>query len=69
MIDLSADRFGSAGDQAFVRVKAFDGHAGQLTMSFVSGQTLLQVDVDGDASADMTIATSGNHLPYSAFVL
>lgn len=43
MINLSADRFGRAARDG---VHALDGRAGQLTMSFVSGQTLLQVDVD-----------------------
>jgi Ca2+-binding RTX toxin-like protein len=71
VIDLSAIDADSntAGDQAFVRVAAFDGHAGQLTLTFSAGTTLLQVDVDGDAVADMTIQITGQAAGHTDFVL
>jgi Ca2+-binding RTX toxin-like protein len=71
VIDLSAidADVNTAGDQAFVRVKAFDGHAGQMTLSFSSGHTSVRVDVNGDAVADMTIVIEDNHLTYRDFVL
>lgn len=71
VIDLSAidADVNTGGDQAFTRVAAFDGHAGQMTLTFSSGVTLLQVDVDGDATADMTIQMTGNVSGHSEFVL
>jgi Ca2+-binding RTX toxin-like protein len=71
VIDLSAidANVNAGGNQTFVRVAAFDGHAGQLTLSFSGGVTLLQVDVDGDASADMTIQLTGHVTGHTEFVL
>ena len=59
----------TAGDQAFTRVAAFDGHAGQMTLTISGANTLLQVDVDGDAHADMTIILTGHVAGHSGFVL
>jgi Ca2+-binding RTX toxin-like protein len=71
VIDLSAidADVNTAGDQAFTRVAAFDGHAGQMTLTFSGGVTLLQVDVDGDAQADMTIQLTGHVTGHTEFVL
>lgn len=71
VIDLSAidADVNTGGDQAFVRVTAFDGHAGQMILTFSSGVTLLQVDVDGDGSADMTVQLTGHVTGHTAFVL
>ncbi|HYE44803.1 MAG TPA: calcium-binding protein [Caulobacter sp.] len=70
LIDLSAidANSGAAGDQAFVKVAAFTGVAGQLTLSLSGASTLLRVDVDGDSVADMAIAMAGNHLAHVNFV-
>ena len=62
---------GVAGDQAFVRVAEFGGHAGELLVTYdsVAGRTLVQGDVDGDGAADLDIAVTGNHVPDLAFLL
>lgn len=53
---------GLAGDQAFVFVSAFDGHAGQAVRAYDGGANLttLSFDVNGDAVADMVIELNGN---------
>jgi Ca2+-binding RTX toxin-like protein len=72
VIDLSAidADVNTPGDQAFVRVAAFDGHAGQMTLT-ISGSfsSQLQVDIDGDGVADMTIGLAGHVTGHTAFVL
>jgi Ca2+-binding RTX toxin-like protein len=72
-VDLSgvdADA-GVAGDQAFTLVDAFDGHAGQLTVSYdaQSGQSLIQADTDGDGAADLVIRANGDQTDFTGFVL
>jgi Ca2+-binding RTX toxin-like protein len=73
LIDLSAidARTDRAGDQAFRMVDAFDGHAGEAKLHYAAGQdiTVLSVDVDGDAHADMRIQIAGDHEGFSHFVL
>ena len=64
VLDLSAidaDTI-TAGDQAFVRVGAFSGVAGQYSLTFdaITGQSLLQADVNGDSRADLIIAFTGD---------
>lgn len=58
-IDLSAIDANSvlAGDQAFSIVGSFSHVAGQMTISSLSGgtQSLLQMDINGDGTADMWI--------------
>lgn len=71
-IDLSgidAD-LNAPGDQAFTLVGAFSGAAGQAVLTYdpVKQVTLLQLDVDGRGSADMTIAMKGNHASFTRFV-
>ena len=53
---------GVAGDQAFVFVSAFDGHAAQAVRAYdgVANLTTLSFDVNGDAVADMVIELNGN---------
>lgn len=70
VIDLSAidANTGVAGDQAFVKVAAFTGVSGQLTLSLSGASTLLQVDVNGDKKADLGIELVGNHLAHVNFV-
>ena len=71
VIDLSAidADVDTAGDQAFHRVKAFGGHAGEMVLSYAGGVTTVQLDVDGDGQADMAIQLAQNHLTYHGFVL
>ena len=71
VIDLSAidADVHTAGDQAFHRVKAFSGHAGEMVLSYAGGVTTVQLDVDGDGQADMAIQLAQNHLTYHGFVL
>ena len=70
VIDLSAIDANTlvGGDQAFVKVAAFTGVAGQMTLSLSGASTLLRVDVNGDSAADMTITLTGNHVSHVNFV-
>ncbi len=49
-----------AGDQAFTFVSNFTGVAGQATLKFISGKSVLQLDVDGDSKADLIVEINGN---------
>jgi Ca2+-binding RTX toxin-like protein len=70
-IDLSAidADTGTAGDQAFTLVSAFDGHAGEMTLSYSgpAGRTTLNLDVNGDGVADMSIFLTGNQMAFTNF--
>lgn len=59
LIDLSAidANLGVAGNDAFLFVHRFTGEAGQATLTYnaASDFTLLQLDVDGDAKADLEV--------------
>lgn len=72
-IDLSQIDANSkvSGDQAFKLVSAFDHHAGELMVSYDAGagQTLVEMDVDGDASADSMIVLDGDHAGFTGFAL
>jgi Ca2+-binding RTX toxin-like protein len=71
-LDLSAVDADSntAGDQAFHVVGAFTRHAGEMTLVFSGGVTVLQLDVDGDGSADYRMKITGDvHLDSGGWVL
>lgn len=59
------------GNQAFVLVAAFDGHAGELALRYDAGAhtTVLEGDVDGDQSADLVVKLQGDHRDFTSFVL
>jgi Ca2+-binding RTX toxin-like protein len=60
-IDLSLiDAIAGGADDAFSIVSAFTGTAGQMTLSFSGGVTLLALDVDGDAKADYRMSINGD---------
>jgi Ca2+-binding RTX toxin-like protein len=63
-IDLSAIDANSnlGGDQAFTKVAAFTGQAGQLVTSYNAGTntTSISVDINGDSVADMVIQLTGH---------
>ena len=62
----------NGGDQgfAFVGTAAFSGTAGELRFGFAGGNTVIEADVNGDGSADMTIRLIGQiDLTASDFVL
>jgi hypothetical protein len=73
VIDLSAidADAATAGDQAFHLVGALGGHAGEAALVYDSGRklTLLQLDVDGDGSADAQVAITGDQTDFTHFVL
>lgn len=60
-----------SGDQAFVLVSVFTGHAGELTLVYDAGsdRTNLSGDVDGDGQADLQIQISGDHHDFSRLAL
>ncbi|MBI1407812.1 MAG: hypothetical protein GC145_16990 [Caulobacter sp.] len=62
ILDLSAidADSGTGGDQAFTLVSAFTHVAGQMTLSFSGGETLLRLDVDGDGNADYQLKINGD---------
>jgi hypothetical protein len=72
-IDLSAidADIHTSGDQAFIFVGAFDGHAGEATLAYDSANdlTLLQADTNGDGVADMVVDIAGDHSSFSSIVL
>ena len=57
------------GDQAFTRVRDFDGHAGQLAVDYSLGVTTVSGDLDGDGAADFRIELDGNHKADLDFIL
>jgi len=60
-IDLSAiDAIAGGGDDAFAIVSNFTRAAGQMTLIFSGGVTLLALDVDGDAKADYRMSINGD---------
>jgi Ca2+-binding RTX toxin-like protein len=73
LIDLSridAD-VTAGGNQAFHLVGALDGHAGQAALVYDAGadRTRLELDVDGDGSADAVVLFAGAHADFTNFVL
>jgi len=61
----------TAGNQAFVLVGAFGGHARELVVSYDAGTGLTTIagDTDGDGTADLVITASGDHHDFTNFVL
>jgi Ca2+-binding RTX toxin-like protein len=71
-LDLSAIDADSntAGDQAFHLVGAFSHQAGEMTLSFAAGITVLSLDVNGDGRADYRMKISGDvHLDSGGWLL
>jgi len=62
ILDLSAIDANSllAGEQAFSLVSVFSKQAGQMTMSFSGGVTLIRLDVNGDTKADYQLKINGD---------
>jgi len=61
IIDLSAvDAIVGGADDAFTLVAAFDGQAGRGVLKFASGATTLELDIDGDRSADYRLKINGD---------
>jgi Ca2+-binding RTX toxin-like protein len=52
-----------AGDQAFTVVSAFGHHAGEMTVVTTKSDTTIQLDVNGDGLADLTIQIHGKVTP------
>jgi Ca2+-binding RTX toxin-like protein len=71
LIDLSAIDANASrhGDQAFVVLEFFTGHAGEAILSRVGADTLLELDVDGDARANAALVLLGDHTGHAGFVL
>lgn len=70
-IDLSGIDADSttAGDQAFHQVAHFGGHAGELIVFKSGSDTVIQMDTNGDGSADEGIVLNGDHTGFDNFVL
>jgi Ca2+-binding RTX toxin-like protein len=70
-IDLSGIDADSttAGNQAFTQVAHFNGHAGQLIVFKNGSDTWVQMDTNGDGSADEGIVLNGDHTGFENFVL
>ena len=49
-----------AGDQAFTLVSAFTRHAGEMTLLYTAGVTLLRLDVTGDGKPDFQMKINGD---------
>ncbi|MDQ0463368.1 Ca2+-binding RTX toxin-like protein [Caulobacter ginsengisoli] len=60
----------TAGDQAFHLVGNFSHQAGEMTLSFAAGITVLSLDVNGDGRADYRMKISGDvHLDSGGWLL
>lgn len=70
LYEIDADTI-EDGDQAFTIVDHFDGHAGELMLSYdhLRKLTNVEADVDGDGQADMLIVLTGKHADFSNFAL
>ena len=73
VIDLSAidAKQGVDGNQAFHLVNHFGGNAGQAMLQYKAEKdiTLLLLDTDGDAEADISIQLNGDQRGFADFVL
>ncbi len=73
LIDLAAIDADTTqgGDQAFHQVGHFSGHAGELVLTYRSGDdlTLLRADVDGDGKADLVVQLDGDQSAFAGLVL
>lgn len=49
-----------AGDQAFTLVSTFTRHAGEMTLLYTAGVTLLRLDVTGDGKPDFQMKINGD---------
>jgi Ca2+-binding RTX toxin-like protein len=60
-IDLSAiDAIAGGADDVFTLVGAFNGQAGQMTLTFAGGVTTLRLDTDGDGQPDYLMKINGD---------
>lgn len=59
----------TAGDQAFHMVDHFGHHAGELIVFKSGSDTVVQMDTNGDGSADEGIVLNGDHAGFTNFVL
>ena len=73
IIDLSAidANHSLAGDQDFVLVGHFTGHAGELKLTYRPGidATLLEGDIDGNGAAEFQVMIAGDHNDFAGLVL
>jgi len=61
LANIDADITGGTSNDAFTFIgkSAFSGTAGELRFKFSDGDTIVQLDVDGDARVDMSIRLTG----------
>ncbi len=73
VVDLSAIDADSTtgGNQAFELVTGFHNEAGEARLNYKAGknETLLELDMNGDGVADMTITLDGDQRSFTGFVL
>ncbi|NBB16341.1 calcium-binding protein, partial [Caulobacter sp. SLTY] len=60
VLDIDANSVGGTANDAFSIVGAFNGNAGQMTLTFAGGITTVLLDVDGDATADYRLRINGD---------
>ena len=72
-VDVSAIDANSTtgGNQAFVLVSGFHHEAGEARLNYKAGkdETLLELDIDGDGTADMTVTLDGDQRGFTGLVL
>jgi len=59
LANIDAVSGGANDDFSFIGKSAFSGAAGELRYRFSGGDTIVQIDVDGDANVDMSIRLTG----------
>lgn len=74
VIDLSfidADQTNTVNTDGFALVLEFTGHAGEVQLTYDAGTKLtsMELDVNGDAEADMVVTIKGDHTDFTNFVL
>lgn len=70
LVGVDADKT-QGGLQHFTQVSAFDGHAGQLTLTYDAdaGVTWLRGDLDGDGKGEFVVRIDGDHHDFTGLVL
>jgi Ca2+-binding RTX toxin-like protein len=70
LVGVDADKT-QGGSQHFTQVSAFDGHAGELTLTYDAdaGVTWLRGDLDGDGKGEFVVRINGDHHDFTGLVL
>ncbi len=57
-----------AGDQAFTLVSSFTRHAGEAMLYNGAAATYVNLDINGDGTADMLVGLNGSHADFAGYI-